>query len=50
MLVNHIGDVVMLIPKDSRWENLLTSLDLFTDDFLSEKIEALPLEVREQIL
>lgn len=50
VLVNHIGDVVMLIPKDSHWENLLTSLDLFTDDFLSEKIEALSLEEREQIL
>ena len=39
----------MLIPKESRRENLLAGLDLFTDDFLSEKIEALPLEEREQI-
>ena len=49
VFVNRIGDIIMLVPKESRWENLLASLDLFTDDFLSEKIEALPLEEREQI-
>lgn len=50
VFVNRVGNVVMLVPKDSRWENLLASLDLFTDDFLSEKIEALPAEERVQIL
>lgn len=50
VFVNRIGDVIMLVPKESRWENLLASLVLFTDDFLSEKIESLPLEEREQIL
>ena len=49
VFVNRIGDVIMLVPKESRWENLLASLDLFTDDFLSQKIEALPLEERESM-
>ena len=49
VFVNRIGDVIMLVPKESRWENLLASLDLFTDDFLSERIEALPLEERESM-
>ena len=49
VFVNRIGDVIMLVPKESRWENLLASLDLFTDDFLSERIEALPLEERENM-
>ena len=44
--VNHIGNVVILFPKEDRLSNLLTSLDLFTDDFLSEKIEALPMTER----
>ena len=37
VLVNRIGDVVMLMPKvdqANRWHNLLASLDMFTDDFL----------------
>ena len=49
VLVNRIGNVVVLFPKEERWQSLLTSLDLFTDDFLTEPIEALPLSEREEI-
>ena len=44
VFVNQIGNVVMLIPKNDRWQSLLASLPLFTDDFLSEPIEALPID------
>ena len=50
VLVNRIGNVVMLFSKSDRWSNLLSSLDLFTDDFLSGEIASLPLEEREAIL
>ena len=49
VLVNRIGNVVILFPREDRWQNLLTSLDLFTDDFLSEPVEPLPLSDREEI-
>lgn len=50
VFVNHIGNVVILSPKNERWQSMLTSLDLFTDDFLSESIPDLPLTEREAIL
>ncbi|MBR0307742.1 MAG: AbrB/MazE/SpoVT family DNA-binding domain-containing protein [Mogibacterium sp.] len=50
VFVNHIGDVVLLYPKKDRWSSLLASLSLFTDDFLADEIEALPLEEREASL
>ena len=50
VFVNHIGNVVILFPKEARWTNLLSSLNMFTDDFLSNAIEQLPLEEREVIL
>ncbi len=50
VLINRIGNIVMLIPKDDQWENTLKSLDMFTDDFLADPIEPLPLENREAIL
>ena len=34
---------------DDRWQSTLESLDMFTEDFLTEKIESLPLEEREVI-
>lgn len=42
--VNQIGNVVLLIPTNDRWQSLLSSLTQFTDDFLSEPIDALPLD------
>lgn len=35
--VNKIGDVVFLIPKDSKWHGLLQSLELFSDDYMLER-------------
>ncbi|WP_407399911.1 antitoxin [Anaerovibrio sp.] len=48
--VNHIGNVVILFPKDERWQSLLSSLDMFTEDFLSDEIQKLPVEEREEII
>ena len=50
VIINRISNIVMLIPKDDQWENTLRSLDMFTDDFLANPIEPLPLENREAIL
>lgn len=49
ILINRIGNIVMLIPKDDHWQSLLTSLNHFTKDFLSDEIEPLPLEERESV-
>ena len=46
VFVNKIGDIVMLIPKETKWQNLIASLDLFTEDFMSESIESLQAEER----
>lgn len=31
--VNKIGDIVMLMPKTSKWESFMQAIDLFTPDF-----------------
>ncbi len=36
VLVNKIGDVVLLMPKESKWSGFLSALDLFSDDFMNE--------------
>ncbi len=37
VFVNKIGEFVILIPKDSKWETLVNSLDEFSDDYLEER-------------
>ena len=36
VFVNRIGNIVMLIPKEERWKNMVRSIDYFTDDFMVE--------------
>ena len=43
VLVNRIGNVVVICPKENKWESMLASLDLFTEDFLIDEIPALPI-------
>ena len=50
VLVNRIGNVVILVPKNDSWRSLLTSLDLFTEDFLSEDVTDLLPEEKEAFL
>ena len=35
--VNKVGDVIMLIPKECKWNGMIDSLDMFTDDFMVER-------------
>ena len=42
VFINRIGNVVILTPKENSWAEMLSSLDLFTDDFLAEGVEKLP--------
>ncbi len=46
--VKRQGDAVVLLPKKSAWENWARSLELFTDDFMSER-EQPPAQEREAL-
>lgn len=37
VFIKRIGNIVILIPKDSPWSSLLKSLDRFTDDFMESR-------------
>lgn len=32
--VNKIGDIVILMPKENKWSGFLSSLNLFSEDFM----------------
>lgn len=45
VLVNKIGDIVLLMPKNNQWAGLLSSLNLFTSDFMQNgRAEGTPQE------
>lgn len=49
VLVNKIGDIVMLMPKDSEWSDFMQSLNLFSDDFMENGREPLQMQDRESL-
>lgn len=49
VVVNKIGDIVMLMPKENKWSGFLNSLNLFSEDFMSDgRKDSIPQE-REQL-
>ena len=46
VLINRIGSTVILVPKDNPWKGMLESLDIFTEDFLAEGMDDLPVQQR----
>lgn len=49
VLVNKIGDIVLLMPKNNQWAGLLSSLNLFTSDFMQNGRAEEVLQERESL-
>lgn len=47
--VSKIGDIVILMPKDNKWSGFLNSLELFSDDFMSDGREQPAMQERESL-
>ena len=47
--ISQVGDAVILLPKENKWSGFLSSLDLFSDDFMSEGREQPAMQERESL-
>ncbi len=47
--VNKVGDIVILMPKENKWSGLLSSLELFSDDFMNDGREQPAVQERESL-
>ena len=47
--IKKIGEVVMLVAKDSKWDGFLLGLDMFSDDFMSDGRQSLDVQERESL-
>ena len=47
VMVNKIGDIVILMPKKNKWSGFMKSLDMFSDDFMSGGREQPEVQERE---
>ena len=35
--VNKIGDIVLLMPKTSKWSSFMQAIDMYSEDFMDEE-------------
>ena len=45
--VNKVGDIVILMPKENKWSGFLSSLELFSEDFMNDGREQPAVQERE---
>ena len=36
VMVNKIGDIVLLLPKQTKWDSFMRAIDMFSDDFMAD--------------
>lgn len=49
VLVNKVGDIVILMPKNNKWAGFLDALNMFSDDFMSDGRSENDRQVRETL-
>ena len=49
VIINKIGNVVLLMPKDDEWAGFVAGLSLFTDDFMCNGREDIDHQERETL-
>jgi len=49
VLIQKVGDIVILIPHDKSWEVFLHSLNNFSDDFMSKGRNQGKIQERESL-
>ena len=47
--VNKIGDIVLLMPKTSKWSSFMQAIDMFSEDFMNEERTAEKEQEREEL-
>lgn len=47
--INKVGDIVILMPKENKWSAFLNSLELFSDDFMSDGRKQPAVQEREAL-
>lgn len=49
VLINKIGDMVILIPKERKWDSFMKAIDMFTVDYMEDGRAIQTLQEREPL-
>lgn len=49
VVINKIGDMVIMFPQTDRWQSFIRAIDLFSDDFMCDGRGEQTLQERESL-
>ena len=49
LMVDQIGDIVILLPKQNNWDSFMKAIDMFSDDFMADGRERDVMQEHEAI-
>ena len=49
VMVNKIGEIVILLPKHNKWDSFMRAIDMFSDDFMSDGRATDMVQEREEL-
>ena len=49
VLVNRIGDIVILLPKTGKWDEFMMAVDLFSPEFMNNGRSEQDIQEREDL-
>ena len=49
VMINKIGDIVLLLPITDKWDSFIKAIDLFSDDFMVDGRAADLIQKREML-
>ena len=49
VMVNKIGDIVILLPKQNKWASFMRAIDMFSDDFMVDGRATDMVQEREEL-
>ena len=49
VMVNKIGDIVILLPKQNKWDSFMRAIDMFSDDFMTDGRATDMVQEREEL-
>ena len=49
VMVNKIGDIVLLLPKKHKWDSFMRAIDMFSDDFMADGRSKDMVQEREEL-
>lgn len=49
VMVNKIGDIVILLPKQNKWDSFMRAIDMFSDDFMADGRATDMVQKREEL-